>query len=120
MEKRALLSVTNKTGIVEFAKGLIDLGFEIVSTGGTAKAITEAGLTCTLVEDVTKFPEMLNGRVKTLHPIFLAVSLQIKTIPIICGQLLNTESYHSAWSWLIFILLKKISQSKTLTLVVHQ
>jgi phosphoribosylaminoimidazolecarboxamide formyltransferase/IMP cyclohydrolase len=66
--KRALLSVSDKTGVVEFAKGLIAAGFELVSTGGTAKALRDAGLTCRDVSDVTKFPEMLDGRVKTLHP----------------------------------------------------
>jgi phosphoribosylaminoimidazolecarboxamide formyltransferase/IMP cyclohydrolase len=65
---RALLSVTDKTGIVEFGRGLIELGFELLSTGGTAKALREAGLQVTDVADVTGFPEMLDGRVKTLHP----------------------------------------------------
>ena len=54
--KRALLSVSDKTGIVEFAKGLIDLGFEIVSTGGTKRALTEAGLSVTGVSEITGFP----------------------------------------------------------------
>lgn len=65
---RALLSVSDKTGIVEFAKALIDLGIEILSTGGTAKALREAGLVVTDVSAVTGFPEMMDGRVKTLHP----------------------------------------------------
>lgn len=68
MAKRALLSVSDKTGIVEFAKELIGLGFEIVSTGGTKKALEEAGLSVTGVSDITGFPECLDGRVKTLHP----------------------------------------------------
>jgi phosphoribosylaminoimidazolecarboxamide formyltransferase/IMP cyclohydrolase len=72
MKKRALLSVTDKTGLVDFARGLVKLGFELVSTGGTAKAINDAGLPCTSVETVTKFPEMLDGRVKTLHPMIFA------------------------------------------------
>lgn len=66
--KRALLSVTDKTGIVEFASGLRDLGFEILSTGGTAGALREAGIEVTEVSDVTQFPESLEGRIKTLHP----------------------------------------------------
>ncbi|WP_179395128.1 bifunctional phosphoribosylaminoimidazolecarboxamide formyltransferase/IMP cyclohydrolase [Lacticaseibacillus absianus] len=66
--KRALLSVSDKTGLTEFAQGLIDRGFELVSTGGTAKVLTAAGLAVTGVEAVTGFPEMLDGRVKTLHP----------------------------------------------------
>lgn len=66
--KRALVSVTNKTGIVEFCKGLVELGYEIVSTGGTLKKLTEEGVNAIPIDDVTKFPEMLDGRVKTLHP----------------------------------------------------
>jgi phosphoribosylaminoimidazolecarboxamide formyltransferase / IMP cyclohydrolase len=65
---RALLSVSDKTGVVDLARGLADRGFEIVSTGGTARALTEAGVAVTAVSDVTGFPEMLDGRVKTLHP----------------------------------------------------
>ncbi len=66
--RRALLSVTDKTGLVEFAQGLVARGFELVSTGGTARALREAGLAVTDVSDVTGFPEALDGRVKTLHP----------------------------------------------------
>ena len=65
---RALISVYEKAGVADFARGLVELGFEIVSSGGTARALEEAGLTVTRVEDVTGFPEMLGGRVKTLHP----------------------------------------------------
>jgi phosphoribosylaminoimidazolecarboxamide formyltransferase/IMP cyclohydrolase len=68
MIKRALISVTDKTGIVEFAKWLTDLGVEILSTGGTAKALRDAGILVTDVSDYTGFPEILDGRVKTLHP----------------------------------------------------
>jgi phosphoribosylaminoimidazolecarboxamide formyltransferase/IMP cyclohydrolase len=66
--RRALLSVTDKTGLVEFAAGLRELGWELVSTGGTARALQEAGLAVVPVEEVTGFPELLAGRVKTLHP----------------------------------------------------
>jgi phosphoribosylaminoimidazolecarboxamide formyltransferase/IMP cyclohydrolase len=66
--RRALLSVTDKTGLVEFAKTLNELGVELVSTGGTAKALRDAGLAVKDVSDLTGFPEMLGGRVKTLHP----------------------------------------------------
>lgn len=66
--KRALISVSDKTGIVEFAKQLVDLGVEIISTGGTAKKLTEAGVEVIGISDVTGFPECLDGRVKTLHP----------------------------------------------------
>ena len=65
---RALLSVSDKRGIVEFASKLAEMGWEILSTGGTAKALREAGLTITGVSEVTGFPECLDGRVKTLHP----------------------------------------------------
>jgi phosphoribosylaminoimidazolecarboxamide formyltransferase/IMP cyclohydrolase len=65
---RALISVSDKRGIVEFGRGLVGLGWEIVSTGGTAAALRQAGLPVTSVEEVTGFPEILDGRVKTLHP----------------------------------------------------
>ncbi|HEY0263317.1 MAG TPA: bifunctional phosphoribosylaminoimidazolecarboxamide formyltransferase/IMP cyclohydrolase [Granulicella sp.] len=66
--RRALLSVTNKTGLVEFAQALASFGVELVSTGGTAKALRDAGLAVRDISDLTGFPEMLDGRVKTLHP----------------------------------------------------
>jgi phosphoribosylaminoimidazolecarboxamide formyltransferase / IMP cyclohydrolase len=66
--RRALLSVSDKTGLAEFGVGLARLGFELVSTGGTARALRDAGLDVTDVASVTGFPEMLDGRVKTLHP----------------------------------------------------
>src|SRR5437667_9583189 len=65
---RALLSVSDKTGLIEFANALAARGVELVSTGGTAKAIAAAGLKVKDVSDLTGFPEMLDGRVKTLHP----------------------------------------------------
>jgi len=66
--RRALLSVTDKTGVVEFAQVLAEFGVELVSTGGTARALREAGLGVEDISDLTGFPEMLDGRVKTLHP----------------------------------------------------
>jgi phosphoribosylaminoimidazolecarboxamide formyltransferase/IMP cyclohydrolase len=66
--KRALLSVSDKAGIVDFAHGLAELGVELVSTGGTASALAEAGIATRPIEDFTGFPEMMDGRVKTLHP----------------------------------------------------
>lgn len=66
--QRALISVSDKTGIVEFARGLAASGLELLSTGGTAKALRDAGLTVKEIADFTGFPEMLDGRVKTLHP----------------------------------------------------
>ena len=65
---RALLSVSDKTNLVDFARGLAARGYELVSTGGTARTLAEAGLTVTAVSSVTGFPEMMDGRVKTLHP----------------------------------------------------
>ncbi len=66
--RRALLSVSDKTGLVELGRGLVDAHFELVSTGGTARALRDAGLPVTDVAAVTGFPEMLDGRIKTLHP----------------------------------------------------
>src|SRR5690554_1337292 len=69
LTKRALISVSDKSGIVELARELQGLGFEILSTGGTKKVLEEAGLPVKGVSEVTGFPEILGGRVKTLHPI---------------------------------------------------
>ena len=66
---RALLSVSDKSGLVEFARGLVARGFDLVSTGGTARTLQQAGLPVTAIADVTGFPEMMDGRVKTLHPL---------------------------------------------------
>ncbi len=66
--KRALISLSDKTGIVDFATELANMGVELLSTGGTAKVLRDAGLTVKDVSDHTGFPEMLDGRVKTLHP----------------------------------------------------
>jgi len=66
--RRALLSVSDKTGLVELARTLVDLGVELVSTGGTRKALADAGLPVCDISEVTGFPEILDGRVKTLHP----------------------------------------------------
>ncbi len=79
--KRALISVTDKTGIAEFAKALHEMGVEIISTGGTARVIREAGVPVTDVSEVTGFPEMLNGRVKTLHPKIHGGILAIRSNP---------------------------------------
>lgn len=68
MSKRALISVSDKTGVTDFAKGLVELGYEILSTGGTLKAVQEAGIKARAVDEITGFPEILDGRVKTLHP----------------------------------------------------
>lgn len=102
MSKRALISVSDKSGIIDFAKHLQAFGFEILSTGGTAKTLEGAGIPCTEVSDITGFPECLDGRVKTLHPVIhggiLAMrsksdhmaqldKLGIKTIDLVCINL---------------------------------
>ena len=66
--RRALISVSDKTGIVEFAQALANRGVDILSTGGTARLLAEKGISVTEVSDYTGFPEMMDGRVKTLHP----------------------------------------------------
>ena len=81
MKKRALVSVSDKTGIVDFCKRLSACGYEIVSTGGTAEALTDAGLPVVGISDVTGFPECLDGRVKTLHPAVHAGLLAIRSNP---------------------------------------
>ena len=79
--KRALLSVSDKTGIVEFAKALYNLGVELISTGGTMKAIQAAGIPVTYVSEVTGFPEIMDGRVKTLNPYIHGGILAIRDNP---------------------------------------
>jgi phosphoribosylaminoimidazolecarboxamide formyltransferase / IMP cyclohydrolase len=76
--RRALLSVSEKAGIVDFARGLAELGVEIVSTGGTARELTSGGVAVRAVEDFTGFPEMMDGRVKTLHPRLYAGLLALR------------------------------------------
>ena len=78
---RALLSVSDKTGLLDFARGLQGLGWELLSTGGTARALREAGIPVRDVSDVTQFPEMLDGRVKTLHPAVHAGLLARRDVP---------------------------------------
>jgi len=87
MSKRAILSVSDKTGIIEFARELNQLGYEIISTGGTAKAISDAGIKVINVSDITGFPECLNGRVKTLHPNIHAGILAMRDNPEHMAQL---------------------------------
>lgn len=102
MQRRALLSVSDKTGIEGFARKLIDFGFEILSTGGTQKTLEKAGISVTPVDAVTDFPECFGGRVKTLHPKIMggilfrrdnpddvkeAQALDIKPIDLVCVNL---------------------------------
>jgi phosphoribosylaminoimidazolecarboxamide formyltransferase/IMP cyclohydrolase len=79
--RRALLSVSDKRGIVDFARGLADLGIEIVSTGGTASELTAAGLHVRAIDDLTGSPEIMDGRVKTLHPKLYAGVLAVRDNP---------------------------------------
>ena len=78
---RALISVSDKRGIVPFAQGLVDLGWEVISTGGTYNALRQGGVPATPVEEVTGFPEILDGRVKTLHPAVHAGLLARRGVP---------------------------------------
>jgi phosphoribosylaminoimidazolecarboxamide formyltransferase/IMP cyclohydrolase len=81
MKKRAIISVSDKTGVCEFAKGLEELGYEIVSTGGTAAVLKSAGIKVVGISDITGFPECLDGRVKTLHPMVHAGILAMRSNP---------------------------------------
>lgn len=83
----ALISVSDKTGVVEFAKSLSTLGITIISTGGTAKALREAGVAVTSVDEVTGFPEIMDGRVKTLHPKIHGALLAVRDNPSHVAQL---------------------------------
>jgi phosphoribosylaminoimidazolecarboxamide formyltransferase/IMP cyclohydrolase len=104
--RRALLSVSDKRGIVDFARGLEQLGVEIVSTGGTSGKLTEAGIAVRSIEDFTGFPEVMDGRVKTLHPrlyagllarrdedahLQAAAELQIEPVDLVCVNLYPFE-----------------------------
>ena len=90
---RALLSVSDKTGLVDFARGLTELGWELVSTGGTAKALRDAGLAVLDVAEVTGFPEMMHGRVKTLHPAVHGALLARRDVP---EHMQALEAHHIA------------------------
>ena len=87
MKKRALVSVSDKAGIVEFCERLVKCGFEIISTGGTAKVLKEAGLPVIGISELTGFPECLDGRVKTLHPVVHAGLLAMRSNPEHMAQL---------------------------------
>jgi phosphoribosylaminoimidazolecarboxamide formyltransferase/IMP cyclohydrolase len=85
--RTALLSVSDKSGLAEFAAGLVACGFRIVSTGGTARALREAGVAVTDVSEVTAFPELMDGRVKTLHPRIHGGLLALRSNPNHMAQL---------------------------------
>ena len=78
---RALLSVSDKSGLIPFATQLVRLGYELVSTGGTARVLRESGLAVLDVSDITGFPEMLDGRVRTLHPVVHGGLLARRDLP---------------------------------------
>src|SRR3954454_18352181 len=88
--RRALLTVSDKRGLVEFARGLAELGIEIVSTGGTARELEGAGLAVRAIDDYTGFPEILDGRVKTLNPKIYAGLLAVRSNP----EHVNTLAEH--------------------------
>ena len=79
--KRALISVSDKTGLIDFARELAAHGVELISTGGTSKAIKDAGLPVFDISEITGFPEMLDGRVKTLHPVVHGGLLSLRDNP---------------------------------------
>ena len=87
MKKRALVSVSDKSGVVELCRELVALGYEIISTGGTHKVLAEAGIDVIGISDITGFPECLDGRVKTLHPAVHAGLLAMRSNPEHMGQL---------------------------------
>ena len=78
---RAIISVSDKSGVTDFALGLSQLGFDLFSTGGTKKALVEAGVAVKGVSEITGFPEILNGRVKTLHPMVHGGILARRDLP---------------------------------------
>ena len=96
---RALLSVSDKTGLVEFARDLAGHGVELVSTGGTAKALKDAGLDVIDVSELTGFPEMMDGRVKTLHPKVHGGLLAIRDNPSTPPRCRRTASGRSISWW---------------------
>jgi len=107
--RRAILSVTDKAGLVEFARFLSDAGVELVSTGGTKKKLAEAGLPVKSVSEVTGFPEIMGGRVKTLHPHIHAGILADKDNP---GHLETLENLGLAPFDLICVNLYNFAQAK--------
>jgi len=88
---RAIISVSDKAGVTDFARGLSDLGFELFSTGGTKKAIAEAGVPVKSISDITGFPEILDGRVKTLHPMVHGGLLARRDIPAHMAELTKNK-----------------------------
>ena len=97
--KRALLSVSDKTGLVELGQCLATFGVEILSTGGTARALTEAGVAVTEVSDHTGAPEMMDGRVKTLHPTIhggILARRDLADLPILVTERIPMDRRHNS------------------------
>ncbi|MDP1854290.1 MAG: bifunctional phosphoribosylaminoimidazolecarboxamide formyltransferase/IMP cyclohydrolase [Candidatus Omnitrophota bacterium] len=114
--KRALISVSDKQGILEFARGLKNLGVEIISTGGTAKLLSEGGVGVIEVSDYTGFPEMLDGRVKTLHPKIHGGLLALRDNP---GHIKQLQQYKIGLIDMVVVNLypfEKTIQKKNVTL----
>ena len=97
--RRAILSVTDKTGLVDFARKLSTLGVELVSTGGTAKLLRDSGIMVKDISELTGFPEMLDGRVKTLHPKVHGGILHIRNNQKHVAAVSSTASSRSTWWW---------------------
>ena len=95
--KRALISVSDKSGVIDFAKELAAHGVELISTGGTSKAIKDAGLPVKDISEVTGFPEMLDGRVKTLHPVVHGGLLSLRDNKEHMETIANIASSPSTW-----------------------
>lgn len=110
--KRALISVSDKTGVVDFAQKLVGLDYEIISTGGTAKTLRENGVPVINVSDVTGFPEILEGRVKTLDPHIHGAILAKDTPEHMAESLKKKISRLSIWSWSICIHSKPLWRSR--------
>ena len=97
--RRALVSVSNKWNLEPFARGLVDLGVEIISTGGTAQFLREAGIPITPVSEVTGFPEIMDGRVKTLHPAIHGGILADRRVHEHMRAIQELGSNPSTWWW---------------------
>ena len=91
--KRALVSVSDKTGLVEFVQGLVDCGYEIISTGGTKKALENAGIKTIGISEVTGFPEIMDGRVKTLHPKVHGALLCVRDNPAVLLKIIRAFQF---------------------------
>ena len=105
--QRAILSVTDKTGLVEFARQLAALKVELVSTGGTAKLLREAGIAVKDISELTGFPEMMDGRVKTLHPKVHGGILHMRGNAAHVAAAENTAFSPSTWWWSTYTLLRR-------------